>query len=101
SSILVGLGIVVCIQALREDTEVMARFDVRATVFIIGSLVLSGIVLGSFGLFPAIAVLSVVGSLAAFQPRGRQIALVTVALAVMAYLVFIYGLGLRIPLLAY
>lgn len=95
--ILVGLGVLLALQALRQEGETP---DIRvfSPLFVLGGVVLFALTIMPFGLIPAIVAIVVVSSLAELSVKPLSLALLCAALSTMAALVFVVGLGLPIPL---
>ena len=96
--LLAVVGGVVIVQALRTEQVAMPRVEWRAAGFVTLAIVAAGVLLLTAGLFVAIPVLVVIASLAGRNVRVVRVVVTAVALTAMAYLIFIVGLELRIPL---
>jgi hypothetical protein len=97
-SLLTIVGIVVAIGAIRAGSAFeMAAVDWRALGAITAAILLAAVLLLTAGLVVAIPVLVIVGSLASRDFRPVRVFITAVVLTVMAWAIFIWGLGLRIP----
>lgn len=92
------VGLAVTLRSIRTSQEAAAKFEWRSAGAITAAIVLSGLLLLTAGLVIAIPVLVIVSSFAAREHRWSNILWTSIALTAAAYLVFIVGLGLRIPL---
>lgn len=100
--ILLLLGGVIAMQGLRErdsgDHEDSDGFVVlRPIVFVTAALVAFGLSIERLGLIVAIVLLMGLGSLASRELRFGEVLLTTAALMALALGIFIFGLGLTIP----
>lgn len=97
--LLLIVGLVVTAKSILSQAEALPRFDWKATGLVTLAIVGSSLMLLTAGLLVAIPVLVIVSSFAATDLNWRSTLLTTLFLTVMAWLVFILGLGLRIPLI--
>ncbi|MBD9388490.1 tripartite tricarboxylate transporter TctB family protein [Agrobacterium sp. AGB01] len=97
-SLLAIVGAAVIINSIRTSQEVAEPFEWRSAFFITVAIIASGLLLLTAGVFVSIAVLVLVASLAARQGNLWSTLLSAVVLTLMAWLIFIVGLDLRIPL---
>jgi putative tricarboxylic transport membrane protein len=100
--ILLGLGVVVLVQGLREaqTTRALSLGDAsgwRPVVFVTASLVIFGLSLERLGLVVSIVLLIAVGSVAARSLRPLETLAAALVLIVLSWAIFIVGLGLTIP----
>lgn len=98
-SLLVLVGIVVIVNAIRAGGDRAVPFEWRSALVITVAVLASGMLLLTAGLLVAIPVLILVSALAARNSSWLLVLVSAVALTVMAWLIFIVGLDLRIPLL--
>ena len=94
------LGAVVAIGALKEkaeETEV-DKFDFRILFIIIGSVVLTGVVMNSLGIYISVFLLVAISSLASHEFNWKVALATAIFLVVFVWLAFIKGLGLIFPL---
>ena len=94
------LGLVVAARALRPaaGSDPLKRPDLRAMAWILGAVVLFGLLLQPFGLVLTLAVLVIVSSLASHEFRWKGALVNTVLLILFSTVVFIRGIHLQIPL---
>jgi putative tricarboxylic transport membrane protein len=100
--ILLGLGVLILVQGLREaQTERVLSFGDtsawRPVVFVTSSLVIFGLTIERLGLVLSIFLLIAVGAVAARGLRPLETLLAAVVLIVLSWAIFILGLGLTIP----
>jgi hypothetical protein len=96
--LLVVVGLLVTAKAVRAEQPVAPPFEWRSAVVITGAILLSDALLLTAGLFVAIPALVLVASLAARNSRIASVLISAAGLTIMAWLLFIVGLNLRIPL---
>jgi putative tricarboxylic transport membrane protein len=99
--ILLGLGVVVLVQGLREAqaARVLASEGSawRPLVFVTASLVIFGLTIERLGLVVSIFLLIGVGAVAARELKPVETLAAALVLIVLSWAVFILGLGLTIP----
>jgi putative tricarboxylic transport membrane protein len=100
--ILLGLGIVILVQGLREaqTARVLLLGDRSAwlpVVFVTLSLVIFGLTIERLGLVLSIFLLIAVGAVAARDLRVLETLAAAAVLIVLSWAIFILGLGLTIP----
>jgi hypothetical protein len=94
---LVGLGVLFSAVARRARVEKLERWDIKGLLWIAGSVALFGLLLPTFGLVIALAVLVIVASLASAEFTWRGALVNTVVLVVFCVAVFVYGISLQFP----
>ena len=95
--VLVLLGALVLVQALRSDGPPVDKFAVRATLLVLGATILFGVLVRQAGLLVALPVMVVVSAAASVFFRWQVALILAAGLLVFCYFVFIRGLGLTIP----
>jgi putative tricarboxylic transport membrane protein len=97
--ILLGLGGVVLAQGLRQDVVPLrsAPQAWRALLAVTVSLVAFGLSIERLGLVLAILLLTGIGALATRMLRPVETAIAALALIALSWAIFIFGLGLTIP----
>lgn len=94
------VGVAVLVKGLRSGaSDPMARIEWRALAAITVAVVVSGLLLRPAGLAIAIPALVVISALASRDLRPVTVAVTAAVLTFMAWLIFIAGLGLRIPVI--
>jgi hypothetical protein len=73
----------------------------RSFLLVIGALALFGITIQPFGMVPAVIALVLLIGLAEQDRKPLQSLLIAVALAALATVIFIFGLGMNIPAFAW
>jgi hypothetical protein len=100
--ILLGLGVVILVQGLREaqSVRVLSLGDRSAwlpVVFVTLSLVIFGLTIERLGLVLSIFLLIAIGAVAARDLRVLETLAAAAVLIVLSWAIFILGLGLTIP----
>jgi hypothetical protein len=100
--ILLGLGLLILVQGLRESRvtpriEGEAGWGWRALMFVTASLVIFGLAIERLGLVISILLLTGVGALASRTLRPVETLVAALVLIVLSWAIFIVGLGLTIP----
>jgi hypothetical protein len=97
--ILAGLGATLVIRSWFEKQErAFSTIAWRALLTVSGSIVFFGFFVRQIGLAPAVFISASVCSLAATETKPLTAAIIGLALATFAVLVFIYGLRLPLPI---
>lgn len=97
--LLVLVGLAVTAKAITSGGPRTLPFEWRAAGIVTIAILASALLLLTAGLLVAIPVLVIVSSFAAAELHWRTTILTAVFLTAMAWLIFIVGLGLRIPLI--
>ena len=94
------LGAIVAIRAVlkQESSEPLAALDLRPILFIGAAIILYGLLVEDFGLVAALAALIVVARLAGREGSLAELALMVAILIAVAVGIFVYALGVRLPL---
>lgn len=95
------LGILICLRALAAGAADghISRFHFKPLLLVLGAVVAFGLLLRPAGLLVALAALVIISSLGSDAFRLRDVLLLTVGLAVLVLIVFIYGLSMTVPVL--
>ncbi|WP_442580211.1 tripartite tricarboxylate transporter TctB family protein [Mesorhizobium sp. ASY16-5R] len=97
--LLAGLGVVAAVQALLAAAdERRPRIEPRQLLFVLGSVLCFALLLKPLGMILSVVVMTLVASFASSEFRMTERIAVAVGLAVLAYLIFDFALGLPIPL---
>ena len=96
--VLAVLGLLLALQALRRPGR---KPDIRvfSPLFILGGIAAFAAIITPFGLIPAIVAILVITSLADLKIRPVSLAISCIGLSLLAPFVFVFLLGLQIPLL--
>jgi hypothetical protein len=100
--VLAGLGVLLALSSLFGEgggEPGFATIDLRSFAAVIGGVVLFGLILTKLGLLLSIAVLTLVSSLGSREFRWASTLGAAVLLAAGCCAVFVYGLGLTVPVL--
>ena len=97
-TLLAGLGLLIAGRALAFDGPPVPRFHARPILVSIVAITLYGIALQWLGLVAALAVLVIVGSFASPESRIASTIALAAALILFSVAVFVWLLGLPIPL---
>jgi putative tricarboxylic transport membrane protein len=97
--LLLGLGAIVLAQGLRQQAEPLRTSTQawRAMLSVTVALVAFGLSIERLGLVLAILLLTGIGALATRALRPLETAIVALALIALSWSIFIFGLGLTIP----
>jgi len=97
--ILLGLGVIVLIQGTRPTALTLSPSPMawRAVLSVTAALVTFGLSLERLGLVAAIVLLTGIGALATRALRPLETALAALGLIALCWAIFIFGLGLTIP----
>jgi hypothetical protein len=97
--LLVALGAVIAIQGLAAETidGKIEKFHFGPLAWVLGAVVAFGLLLRPAGLIVALVALIVISSLGSHEFKARDTVLLAVGLCALVVAVFIYGLGLTIP----
>jgi hypothetical protein len=98
--LLMLLGLVIAIGGLspKADEEKVQRFDWPTLLFILGPIVLFGLLLQPLGLVPSLFLLVVASSYASHEFKWREALINAVVLVALSLLVFVWGLKLQFQL---
>jgi hypothetical protein len=96
--LLAGLGLVIAARAFAIDGLPVPRFHARPVIVSLIAIALFGAALAHLGLIAAVAAVVLVGALASRESRPLETAGLVVVLIVFSVGVFVWLLGLPIPL---
>ena len=89
-----ALGVIL---ALREGSLEGVNWGVLG--FILGSVAVFAVSLLELGVLLSIALMIVISSLASGRFRAREVAVLTVFMCLLCWVIFIFGVGLQVPVL--
>jgi len=99
--LLVAVGLFVGFQGLRTEDEhghgAVDKFHFKPLALVLGGVVAFGVLLRPGGLLVALAGLIIISSLGSGEFKWKEIVPLSIGLAVLVLAVFIWGLGLTIP----
>jgi hypothetical protein len=96
--LLVGLGLIIALRAFAIDGPRVPRFHARPIIVSLAAIALFGMALAYLGLIAAVAAVVLVGTLASRESRPLETVGLVVVLMVFSAAVFVWLLGLPIPL---
>ena len=97
-TLLAGLGLVMALRSFAIDGPPVPRFHARPILISLIAIVLFGVALQNSGLVAAVTALVIVGAVASSESRVLETIGLTIALIVFSVAVFVWLLGLPIPL---
>ena len=97
-TLLAGLGLVMALRSFAIDGPPVPRFHARPILISMIAIVLFGVALQISGLVAAVTALVIVGAVASSESRVLETVGLTIALIVFSVAVFVWLLGLPIPL---
>jgi hypothetical protein len=97
--ILLGLGTLVFVQGLRGGSGELERGRPlwRAMIFAPLSLLVFALMIGRYGVVAAVVALVAIGALASRESRLLEVAAAAIVLVVLTLTIFVWGVGLPIP----
>jgi putative tricarboxylic transport membrane protein len=96
--ILLALGVLIALQGFRAGGLIeLGRPIWRAIVFVPLSLLVFAFLIGPFGVVASTVALVVVGALAGRESRPLEVAVAAVFLVILTLTIFVWGVGLPIP----
>ena len=98
SVLLAGLGLIIAARAFVIDGPPVPRFHARPIIVSLVAIALFGVALTHLGLIAAVAAVVLVGALASRESRPLETIGLVVVLMVFSAAVFVWLLGLPIPL---
>jgi hypothetical protein len=97
--LLAVLGVIIALKGLArtERDSKVEKFNFKEVGWVLGSVTLFGILLVPAGAMIAIFVLVVISMMGSHEFHWKEVLILSVAMAIMVYMVFIWGLGVTIP----
>ena len=100
-SILLGLvGVALILRSFAGQGDKVLPFDLRAMMFIVAGMLFGAFGLNRFGLVVAVPGAVMLASFASRERRPVGVLVAAAVLTLFAWLVFVVGLGVRLPLVA-
>ena len=96
--LLVTLGAILALRALKLQGSPVPSFKWRATLVVLGSVVLFGFIVEHVGLFLSTVILIVAASAASHEFRWKEALASGIFFALLAIGVFVLGLKLQLPI---
>lgn len=99
--LLAVLGVVIAMQGLAAETldGKLEKFHLGPIAWVLGAVIAFGLLLRPAGLVVALVALIGISSLGSHEFKARDTVLLAIGLCLLVLAVFIYGLGLTIPVL--
>ena len=97
-TLLAGLGLIMALRSFAIDGPPVPRFHARPILISMIAIVLFGVALQNSGLVAAVTALVIVGAVASSESRVLETVGLTLALIAFSVAVFVWLLGLPIPL---
>ncbi len=95
---ILGLIVVAGSMSSRAEPDRLERWDVKTLLWILGSVVLFGLLLYPLGLIISLPVLVIVSSMASHEFNFKWAVVNALVLTLLSYAAFVYGLNLQFPL---
>ena len=95
---LLGLMVIAGSMSSRAEPDKLDRWDIKTLLWILGSVVMFGLLLYPLGLIISLPILVIVSSMASHEFNFKWAAVNALVLTVMSYAAFVYGLNLQFPL---
>ncbi|MBY4898221.1 tripartite tricarboxylate transporter TctB family protein [Cupriavidus sp. AU9028] len=97
--VLALLGALVLVGSLssKGEDDKLARWDIKLLLWILGSVVLFGLLLKPLGMVLSVIVLVLVSSMASHEFTWRGAILNTIVLVIISMGAFVYGINLQMP----
>ena len=99
--IMIAIGLFVLVKGLSKSFEAFSATNIKPLLILVTAIAGFAFLAESFGFVVSTIWLLVVGSLADQESRWREIIISAVLLTVFGALVFIYGLGVQMPVLPF
>ena len=97
ASVLVLLGLVILVEALRFESEPVGPLAIRGMLFILPAPILFGLTIRGLGFVPAIFLTALTASFASHRMRPGMALVLASCVTLFAVAVFSYALGLPFP----
>ena len=96
--LLLFLGALIMLRGIVLVGPKVGKFHWKPLLWVLGSIVIFGFGLQYSGLVISIFILIVFSSLGGYEFKTREVLLLAISLAAGSVMVFVYGLGLQIPI---
>ncbi|MEN7531451.1 tripartite tricarboxylate transporter TctB family protein [Cupriavidus sp. DL-D2] len=94
---LLGVGVAVGSVSAKAEADRMARWDIKTLLWVLGSVVLFGLILKPLGMVLSVLVLVLVSSMASHEFSWKGAILNAVVLVIISTFAFVYGINLQMP----
>jgi prepilin signal peptidase PulO-like enzyme (type II secretory pathway) len=98
AAILAVLGAIIAFLSLATHSEPVEKFAVRPLIFILGAVVIFGLLVKALGIALGIVVLVMISAYGGHEFKLKEVLIMAVILAVSCVLIFVYGLKLPFPI---
>lgn len=98
ATILAVLGLIIAFMSLGTRSEPIEKFAVRPLIFILGAVVIFGLLVKTLGIALGIVVLVMVSAYGGHEFKLKEVLITAIILAVSSVLIFVYGLKLPFPI---
>ena len=99
SSGLILFGAILCVRSLLHGSETPTGWPWRGVIMVTASILCFSLLLRPAGLLPACFLAYFIAGLAAEKPRPLELAVAGAAMALFCAALFVWGLGMPLPLL--
>ena len=96
--IMAVLGLIISFMSLTTDGQPVDKFAVRPLIFILGAVVIFGLLVQKLGIALGIVVLVMVSAYGGHEFKFKEVLITAIILAVSSVLIFVYGLKLPFPI---
>lgn len=96
--VILGLLVIASSMSKTAEIEKLDRWDVKTLLWILGSVVMFGLLLYPLGLIVSLPILVIVSSMASHEFNFKWALVNAIVLTVLSYAAFVYGLNLQFPL---
>ncbi len=100
-SLLILIGALIGFKGIRKDADdgqgQIDKFHFKPLVLVLGAVVAFGLLLRPAGLIVALAALIIISSLGSGEFKWKEVVPLAIGLIILVLLVFVWGLGLTMP----
>lgn len=101
--LLIAIGIFVAFQGIKLEPEeghgAVDKFHFKPLLLVLGGVVAFGLLLRPAGMIVALSAMIIIASFGSGEFKWREVLPLTAGLALLVWVMFIWGLGLTIPVL--
>lgn len=96
--IMAALGLYVLLRGLIKGTKIEGGWAIKPLVLIVLGVVAFGFIMERLGMVPALITMFFISTLGGHEFKFKEVLILSVAMTVLAWGIFIYGLGLNFRL---
>lgn len=96
---MIAFGVAVLLMGVKNNEKIKGNWSIRALIVLPIATAVFGYTMEHAGFLPALALLIIISAAAGRQFRWKEILPMTVALCVLSWAIFIWGLGLPYPMI--